>query len=336
MRLPARQTLELAALAIAVAISVPLVLGLLNGLHPAFDSFSHFRAHLAAALGLAAVPLLFTRLRMQGLAALALAVGAVATTVNPAGLQSAANAAGTRAASSASPVYRLLHLNLRFDNPAPEKVLSLIGRMEPDVITLNEVSPMWREKLKLLEARYPHGIACPASSPVGGVAILSRRPLGRERQPRCFEDGSLAIAGIDFGGQQVDVAALHLAWPWPFGQPAQIARLRPPLSSLGATALLAGDFNAAPWSAAAAKVARAAALAHAGRLGPTWLDRRLPAGLRSWVGLPIDQVMSKGRIAVRSARVLPEAGSDHLPVLAEFSVESPGGQAILQAWASAN
>ena len=35
-------------------------------------------------------------------------------------------------------MYRLLQFNLRFDNRTPEKLLSLIGRTKPDVITLQE------------------------------------------------------------------------------------------------------------------------------------------------------------------------------------------------------
>ncbi|WP_352977634.1 hypothetical protein [Mesorhizobium sp. M1378] len=56
-------------------------------------------------------------------------------------------------------------------------------------------------------------------------------------------------------------------------------------------------------------------------VGPTWLYRRLPDFLR-FAGLPIDQVFSKGAIIIRSASKLEDTGSDHLPVLVEFSLRS--------------
>jgi len=42
--------------------------------------------------------------------------------------------------------------------------------------------------------------------------------------------------------------------------------------------------------------------------------------LRPYVGLPIDQVFSKGEVAILSAKTLESVGSDHLPVLVEFSL----------------
>ena len=63
-----------------IAISVPLVAGFFGTLHPAFDSFAHFRVHLAVLMALCALPLLATSFRLQAAAALLLAVAAFATT----------------------------------------------------------------------------------------------------------------------------------------------------------------------------------------------------------------------------------------------------------------
>src|SRR5690606_10386601 len=114
--------------------------------------------------------------------------------------------------------------------------------------------------------------------------------------------------------------ALHLGWPWPFGQDRQVERLRPALATIGDRAILAGDFNATPWSHSVRSVAEAGGLRLAGRVGPTWLDRRLPDWLRPLVGLPIDHVMVKGGVLADPPQRLPWAGSDHLPVLLDFSL----------------
>ena len=53
--------------------------------------------------------------------------------------------------------------------------------------------------------------------------------------------------------------------------------------------------------------------------GPTWLQIKLPDFLR-FAGLPIDQVFSKGAVLIHSASRLEDTGSDHLPVMVEFSL----------------
>src|SRR5690606_13254584 len=142
---PIRSRYALALLGATVLPTIPLVLGFLSSVHPFFDSLAHFRFHLSIAVIAASIPLLLTSLRREGLMALVLAAGALYTTLDrrAGGAESVAGeAAGAPQAS-----YRMLHLNLRFDNATPQKVLSLIGETRPDVITLAEVSELWEGKL---------------------------------------------------------------------------------------------------------------------------------------------------------------------------------------------
>ncbi|UVC19126.1 AP endonuclease [Mesorhizobium onobrychidis] len=309
-----------AAFVAMLVFSVALVAGFFGTLHPAFDSFAHFRVHLAVLMALCALPLLATSFRLEAATALLFAVAAFATTSNALSVprlwpvQAAYEAeAGDQA------VYRLLQMNLRFNNPTPEKVLSLIGRTQPDVITLNEVSDMWEAKLGPLASAYPHRIFCPYPNGVFGVALLSRRPFAAGTQPRCDGRGAMAIATVDFGGTDVDVAAMHLTWPWPRNQSRQIGGLSGELASLGETSIMACDCNAVPWSAAVRRVADIGKLTVVPSPGPTWLYIELPDFLR-FAGLPIDQVFSKGAVLIHSVSRLEDTGSDHLPVMVEFSL----------------
>lgn len=305
---------RLAALAVVAGGGAALALGHLGWLHPAFDSFSHLRLHLAALLLVAAPLLLVLRLRPEALLAAVLGVVPIVATVEW--------RTPPQAAASAAPaaVYRLLHLNLRYDNPTPEAVLSLIGRERPDVVTLAEVSPPWREKLALLEAAYPYRLVCRPPTFIGGVAILSRRPFAGGREPSCADRGASARARVDLGGRTVEIVALHLGWPWPFGQPWQLPRVEAQLRAIGATAIVAGDLNAVPWSHAARRLAAAANARILRGIGPTWLDRRLPQGLLRRIGLPIDNLMVKGGVVPARIEALEGVGSDHLPVLLEFAL----------------
>ena len=309
-----------------LGLSAALVAGFLGTLHPAFDSFAHFRIHLAVLMALIALPLLATSFRLQAGVGLLLAVAAFASTLSTLPrlwpVQAAYDAPGNE------PVYRLLQMNLRFNNPTPEKVLSLIGRTKPDVITLDEVSQMWSEKLGLLDSAYPYRILCAYPNGVFGVALLSRRPFAVGTEPYCEPRGAMATATVDFGGIGVDVAAIHLSWPWPKEQYWQIGELTKTLTSLGETAIMAGDCNAVPWSAAVRRVAALGGLTVMPSAGPSWIHRTLPDFLRRYAGLPIDQVFSKGAVTILSSTRLEDTGSDHLPVMVEFSLKQDGNKPV--------
>ncbi|MBU0581967.1 MAG: endonuclease/exonuclease/phosphatase family protein [Alphaproteobacteria bacterium] len=318
-----RPVLGATALALVVLISLPLVAGFFGRLHPAFDSFAHFRIHLAILLVACAVPLLLGAFRREALMAIAFGLAAITTVTGAAflpGLRPVHAAFAPR--DGDEPVYRLLQINLRFDNREPEKVLSLIARERPDVVTLNEVSAMWAKKIALLEAAYPYRLVCTMDNYAGGVTILSLRPFAQGAEGRCIDGGTFATATIDFGGRPLDIAAMHLHWPWPFDQAEQVAGMTADLAGLPETVLLAGDLNATPWSAAAQQIAEAGGLRQVGPIGATWHYRLLPEFLR-FTGLPIDQVFAKGNVRVHSARRLEPVGSDHLPVLVEFSLDPP-------------
>ena len=300
-------------------VSLPLVAGFFGAWHPALDSFAHFRVHLAVLMMLMALPLLLTSLRGQAVAALAFGAAALSTTSMSLPLPGLGPVhAAFQPRAEGRPIYKMLQMNLRFKDTEPEKVLSLVGRAQPDVITFQEVSTMWVGKLEPLFARYPYRMMCPYPNGIFGVAILSRRPFAEGSEPQCFGEGALAIAKVDFGGRASDVVSVHLGWPWPFEQSRQIGELSGNLASLGQNAILGGDFNATPWSAAVARVAKLGGLTLMPAAGRTWLTFMLPDFMR-FAGLTIDHVMAKGDILVHSVTMGEDAGSDHRPLLVEFS-----------------
>ena len=305
-------------LAMATAISCLLALASLpNSLHPAIDSLSHFRMHLVALSLLCALPLLLSkRWRRTAMPIIAAALLVSAVTVGPLLSNGGIRAA---AAPGGSAPYRLLQSNLRFDNSEPDRLFELIAQAKPDVVTLQEVSKDWIARLSVLNEQYRHRVICERESRLGGVAILSRHPIKTD-SAACLDDGLLAIATVEVDGRQVDMAALHLHWPWPYDQHAQVDWNARDLSQLGATALLAGDFNAAPWSNTTRMLAAGGGLEPAGLIGPTWLRAWMPDALRRLAGLPLDQILIKGGIAPTRIERGPSIGSDHLPVLMEFAL----------------
>jgi endonuclease/exonuclease/phosphatase (EEP) superfamily protein YafD len=313
-----RQKRAVWASALCAAFYMPLIFGFFGWLHHSLDLFAHFRWHLAILLALAGLFALASRAWSIGLVSLVMAAAALMTTQGIAGVPfSGPQRVPFQAADGTGAVYRLLQLNLRYDNPTPEKVLSLIGRTHPDIVTLAEVSPMWAGKLKLIEAAYPDPLICASHIRIGGGAILSSRPMSGER---CFDRGTFATAAVNLNGRPIHVVALHLGWPWPSDQWWQIRNLAAPMAMIRSPALVAGDFNAVSWSAAVTDMAKAGGLDIVDPIGASWFYRKAPEWLRSWLGLEIDHVMVKGGIVVHSDRILEDVGSDHAPVLIEFSL----------------
>ncbi len=99
------------------------------------------------------------------------------------------------------------------------------------------------------------------------------------------------------------VAAIHFSWPWPRWQPHQLRYIEPELQKLNGPLIIAGDFNAAPWSNAVRRVEYASGARHLTGIGGTWMTHLLPVTLAPYIGLPIDQILVSPEIG--GAKVSP-------------------------------
>ena len=103
--------------------------------------------------------------------------------------------------------------------------------------------------------------------------------------------------------------------------PGRSTTCTPLLAAMAETAILAGDLNATPWSAASARIADAGGLTPVGPLGPTWLYRAA-AGVPA-LRRPADRPgLRQGRRRRALGAHARSVGSDHLPVLVEFSLKA--------------
>src|SRR5690606_9908093 len=131
-------------------------------------------------------------------------------------------------------------------------------------------------------------IMCESASPIGAVAILSRRPFLHPSRTACFSRGSLAIATVSFGGAAIDIAAIHLGWPWPQGQHRQVQGIEQILADPhSSSTILAGDFHAVSWSQPQLQFGAAGQLRLLGNAGSTWLFYGPTNFLRRYTGMPI-------------------------------------------------
>lgn len=314
-----RTLLMLAMLALAVAIAA----GFLGAVHPAFDTAAHFRAHLAVAL--LALACLRSVLRRPIIAAPFAAIAIAAGVTCAPGLPKETESQ-TAAGRANAPAYTLLQMNLLFNNRTPERFVALVDRLKPDIVTVEEVSRIWQQPLQQLGEAYPYRYRCPEWATHGGVTIYTRFEM-TQTPTGCGGYASLGVAHFLIDGRPIAVGAVHLRWPWPASGPKQIGELAPILADIGPDALIAGDFNATTWSHSIRRFAGLGGLTVQGGIGPTWLWEGLPTSLARWIGLPIDNVMSKGAVEIVEAKTLQPVGSDHLPVLVRFRIRPAGAPA---------
>lgn len=318
-----RENLSFIVLIIAVLVSVPLVLGFLGSAHPALDSFAHFRPHLAILMALLALPLLFTTMRREGVMILLFATLAFSTTLGATRnlLDGSSSAQANEPTTGAR--YSLVQINLRYNNPEPKRVLQMIAQEKPDVITYQEAGSDWAMWINILKGTYPYHFECRKDGSNMGVGILSRRPFSEGSTQTCLGDDRLAMTTVDFSGTSVNVAAYHSVLPWPFGQAAILDVLAPELQKFIGPSIIAGDFNATPWSNAVHRIEKASGTKTMTGIGGTWMPQSLPVKLAPFIGLPIDQILVSHEIGDPVAVSREEVGSDHLTVRLEFSVPLP-------------
>lgn len=294
--------------------SALLVAGFLGSVHPAFDSLSHFRAHIAVATALAAlVRMASGRGAGRAIAAAALAVVAVsAITVAPYLVPSG------QASAATARTYRMVQLNAQ----ARPGTAAMLSAFAPDIVTLQEAPDSFQTNRTLM-ATFPHRIFCARGTyRQRGIALLSRHPFAEP--PQCDEWAPHVGAAVLIDGQRVEVASQHLFWPWPYGQTTDLPILAARLRTMRSPKIIGGDFNAVPWSTTVRRIASMSGTTPVAGIGPTWLLNGLNLALRPYLGLPIDNVLTAGIDVVRVERLGP-AGSDHLPVMIEFTL---GGSSI--------
>lgn len=204
--------------------------------------------------------------------------------------------------------------NLWFGNDQMDSVAAEIRVLQPDVVTLQEVSEGNRVLLTQLRSDYPYQKFCGFRG-WNGMAVLSKYPVVAS-DSFCTPRRGLAGARVRLPGGPVWVVSVHLGWPWPYEQRAQVDRIEGLVAGLDGTVVLSGDFNMVPWGSNVRRLARAARVRRAGPLRPTY--RLKEAGWPLALPLPLDHVWAPGG---GRSEVLPPIGSDHAGILAWVHID---------------
>lgn len=218
-----------------------------------------------------------------------------------------------RVAHAGAPLtqFRFLSFNVMADNPRAEELVEVIIADPPDVMLVME-SLAIRPYLDRLTEVFPYQVGCDGSDSCD-ISLFSRFP---------FEDQSLAqlsplwanrfVTGrISVDGQSVTVVGLHLTKPY-YGDIAEteLRRASRMMERIEGPVVVAGDFNAASWSDAVAAFGRAQNLAPGPVQPATWPVRLGP------LGVPIDNMFTRGSAQIISLESGESIGSNHRPLWA--------------------
>lgn len=188
-----------------------------------------------------------------------------------------------------------------------------------DVILIGEY-PRGMSPEDALAGDYPHRVAGPAQ-PVGQtystrVAAFSRVAIGGAQVhggpgPNAR---SFVAFGVELGGETLSIIAMHPVPPASAKLTEERDRQIAQLSPLArAPFVIAGDFNATPWSPVFGDIPGMRIGAYL--LAPTWLSG-VPL-----IGLPIDHLMGSAGLRVSRYEVGPALGSDHRAVLVRVHLQ---------------
>lgn len=277
-----------------------------------FEIFSHFRLHLATAgVALMFAFAMFGRMRAAACAAVAALANVVAV-----GYALAAPAPATTPAAQTT---RVLWANLLRKQDALEAVAALAAAEHADIVALTELPPGRVDAVRRALPGFQCIIADASSTSAGAVLIASRRP--------CSAGGAAPTTVRPATAQFADVgrmrfAALHARPPWSNERTAQrnaVISAGVAITRAHAYGVLAGDFNATPWSPVMIDASRAL--------------RRAPCGApwtATWGGnfpfhrLAIDHILVTRSVVVARCRVGPDIGSDHRPLIADVAAAPAG------------
>lgn len=201
---------------------------------------------------------------------------------------------------------RVYSKNLFHNNTEIEPIVSDILAANVDLVMLQELVDENAHILARLEATFPHQHVCRYSGRIR-IAVLSRHPMTAKRL--CSGNRSTAGAQVKVNDQQVWAISVHVPHPWPTDTAQTEAEVLRLLAALEPPVVVAGDFNAFPWTPRVLEIARASGTKLAGPARRTYTHLGLP--------FPIDHALAPGG---GSTQLRPKLGSNHWGLVANLSL----------------
>ncbi|GAG33229.1 unnamed protein product, partial [marine sediment metagenome] len=228
---------------------------------------------------------------------------------------------GAPAHETGSKTFRAVFLNVSTPNRAHDKVISFIGSTGADFIVIAEVNDLWIRKLRSGLEDYTFCRQSPREDNFG-IALMSRFLI---------EDGGIVTIGetavpsvmvrLKVDGIMLTVIGVHTMPPkgrlHAQRRDRQIEELAKIVSERDGPVMVLGDLNMTSWSPRFVDLLAGTGLKDSRQgfgLQVSW-PRRMPL---LWI--PIDHCLVSPDIVVHDRWVSPAVGSDHYPIVIDFSV----------------
>jgi endonuclease/exonuclease/phosphatase (EEP) superfamily protein YafD len=300
---------------VAGLTSLFTLLGFLSHLDWKLELFSHFRVQYALLLGVCGLNFIVWRNQ----AGMLLSLGFLG--INMALILPIYFRPTHRERSGKS--YRLFFANILGPNTRYDRIQAAIIHADADIVLLVEVRPNHLENLLPSLSNYPHQFTLPDTKNYG-VAIFSRLPLESQQALVFTEDCTPEIfTRLKLDGILLTLLGIHVFPPKSRSQAArrnhQLALTASFAAAQAGELLLVGDLNATAWSHAFKELRRRSHLLDSRQgigLQPSW-----PAG-NILLRIPIDHALHTPGIAIHARGLGLATGSDHLPLIIDFSPTS--------------
>lgn len=234
---------------------------------------------------------------------------------------------------------RVMTFNLGDGLAPPEKVVALLRSQPLDIVALEElVEPVAQAIERDLADRFPYQALHPAGIP--GKGLLSRFPIAAKDHIEANPGRPDLLATLDVGGHPIAVIVAHPPPPKltcgglveRAGTRDQIERLLAEIAAVSLPLLLLGDLNVTPRHALYRRLA-AAGLIDAFRAAGHGRAATYPTRLTTWTPdgyrlrrlpvrpvLRLDYIWASHHWRPLDAHLGPDAGSDHLPLIATLQL----------------
>lgn len=295
-----------------VLIAIFSITGLFGTHNVYFDIFSHFRLQYAFLLLLCIAFFSIKKLKpwiVTSLVLLVFNVYYVLPYLQPAELDQQKGD------------IKIVMANVWSQNKCYDAVRKLLNKEQPDVIVIEELTPIWEEELAYLRAQYPFHIAKSENSNFG-IGLWSKYP---------FKNGSIKYLGnsdvptitgvLKKDSKEINFIATHPVPPASSQQfdmrLSQFKALQKEIQKNDSPVLLIGDLNAVPSSPIYEILTDSTTLRDAANgfgFSITWPTFFLPLALR------LDNCLVSEDINVTSYQIGNGIGSDHLPIIIEISL----------------
>ncbi len=221
-------------------------------------------------------------------------------------------------------VFKVYSANIYRFNKDFAKLKRDIAKEDPEIVLLIEVTPENIKQLKPVIRNFPYHIEF---APVGtlniGVIFLSKFPVLNYQTQQMSDLGNVLLEAIlDINQKKVAFYALHYRNPTYVQEfsirKEQFLRLAGEVADKPVPVIVAGDFNATPYSPIFRKLLKISGLKDS-REGFGWQPSWPTSFPLLWI--PIDHILISPEIQVHKRATGSYIGSDHYPIFAELSME---------------